>query len=152
MDETDRRIIQALQNEWPLEEKPYNVLAQRLQIPVEQLWDRTQRLLAQGLIRRIGASLDSHKLGFSSTLAALSVEPEKLEKAAQIVGQFPQVTHSYLRRDSFNIWFTIIAADSKTIDEILNKIRTGLSLKDSQILNLPVKNRFKLDTRFKPVS
>jgi len=152
MDKLDSRIIQALQYDFPTKEKPYHVLAERLQISIEMLWERISRLKAQGLIRRIGASFDSRKLGFSGTLAAVSVEPERIEQTAKIIGEFPQVTHSYLRNDSFNIWFTIIAANNKKIDEILNKIRVSLSLKDSQILNLPMKRRFKLDTRFRPMS
>lgn len=28
--------------------------------------------------------------------------------------QFPQVTHSYLRKDCFNIWFTIIVVDNES--------------------------------------
>jgi len=59
------------------------------------------------------------------------------------------VTHSYLRRDDFNIWFTIIADDEEKIKYILEQIRSALSLKSSQVLNLPMKRIFKLDARFK---
>ncbi|UCF14663.1 MAG: hypothetical protein JSW59_14710, partial [Phycisphaerales bacterium] len=62
---------------------------------------------------------------------------------------FSEVTHSYLRNDNFNIWFTIIAADDERIQQILDEIRSIMSLNRSQILNLPMKRLFKLDTRFK---
>ena len=120
-----------------------------MQIPCEQLWNRVQRLITKGMIRRIGASLDSRKLGFCSTLAAVSVEPNLVDKAAEIIGRFPEVTHSYLRKDDFNIWFTIIATDEERLVEILKEIRTALSIDSSNILNLPVKRLFKLDARFK---
>ncbi|MHC4654108.1 MAG: hypothetical protein ACYS91_03705 [Planctomycetota bacterium] len=64
------------------------------------------------------------------------------------MGQFPDVPHSYLRNNAFNIWFTLIAIDEKRIEEILEQIRISLSLDKSQILNLPVKRLFKLDARF----
>jgi len=105
--------------------------------------------MAGGVIRRIGASLDSRKFGFYSTLAAVSVEANLVDKAAEVIGRFPEVTHSYLRRDDFNIWFTIIAADEDKIEYILERIRSALSLKSSQVLNLPMKRLFKLDARFK---
>jgi len=149
MDPINRRILQALQDDFPLEAKPYEIVADRLQISKEDLWERIQRLLDEGVIRRIGASIDSRKLGFSSTLAAVSVEPERVDRAAEVIGEFQEVTHSYLRNDSFNIWFTIIAADEKRIEEILGQIRESLSLEKSKILNLPVKRLFKLDARFK---
>ena len=140
--------MQILQDEFPLCERPYQVLADKLQIPCEQLFSRVERLLSDGVIRRIGASLDSRKLGFAGTLAAVSVGSEVVERASQIIGRFPEVTHSYLRRDHFNIWFTIIAVDEQRIESILEQIRSSLSLADSQVLNLPIKRLFKLDGRF----
>jgi DNA-binding Lrp family transcriptional regulator len=149
MDELDCRILKALQNDFPLSERPYEILAHKLQIPCDQLWNRIQRLIAEGVIRRIGASLDSRKLGFCSTLAAVSSKADLVEQAAKIIGQFPEVTHSYLRNDKFNIWFTIIAIDEERIEYILEQIRTSLSLENSQVLNLPIKHLFKLNARFK---
>jgi DNA-binding Lrp family transcriptional regulator len=149
MDELDWRILQALQNDFPLSARPYEIIACKLQIPCEQLWNRVQRLMTKGVIRRIGASLDSRKLGFCSTLAAVSVGPDLVDKAAEIIGRFPEVTHSYLRKDDFNIWFTIIVTDEERLVEILEEIRTALSIDSSNILNLPVKRLFKLDARFK---
>lgn len=149
MDELDWRILQALQNDFPLSARPYEIIARKLQIPCEQLWNRVQRLMTKGMIRRIGVSLDSRKLGFHSTLAAVSVKPELVDKATEIIGQFPEVTHSYLRKDDFNIWFTVIATDEERLVEILKEIRTALSIDSSNILNLPVKRLFKLDARFK---
>ncbi len=148
MDKPDRRILQELQNGFPLSERPYEIIARRLQITCDELWNRLETMVDEGVIRRIGASLDSRKLGFCSTLAAVSVEPNLVERAAEIIGRFPEVTHSYLRSDDFNIWFTIIAADQQRLAEILEEIRTALSLDSSDILNLPVKRLFKLDARF----
>lgn len=148
MDKIDSRILRELQDDFPLKEKPYEIIAERLQISVEELWGRIQRLLDDGVIRRIGASFDSNKFGFRSTLAAVRVKPEQVEYASEIIGKFSEVTHSYLRKDEFNIWFTIIAADDKTIESILEHIRTSLSLEKSAVLNLPMKRLFKLDARF----
>jgi DNA-binding Lrp family transcriptional regulator len=148
MDKIDSRILQELQDDFPLCEKPYEVIAERLRIPVEELWDRIQRMIDKGVIRRMGASFDSGKFGFRSTLAAVSVKPEDVDRAAGIIGRFSEVTHSYLRKDEFNIWFTIIAADDKRIAAILEQIRESLSLESSQVLNLPAKRIFKLDARF----
>jgi len=148
MDELDGRILRELQHGFPLSEKPYDVLADRLDIPGEELWSRVQQLLDEGVIRRMGASFDSKKLGFSSTLAAVGVEPALVERAAEVIGAFPEVTHNYLRNDAFNIWFTMIAVDSDRIRQVLEDIRTSLSLEKSAVLNLPVKRLFKLDARF----
>jgi DNA-binding Lrp family transcriptional regulator len=149
MDEQDCKILEELQNNFPLCERPYEIIAQRLKIPNDKLWDRIQRLKNEGIVRRIGASLDSRKLGFCSTLAAVSCKPDAVDEAAKIIGQFPEVTHSYIRNDKFNIWFTLIATNDERIEYILEQICISLSLKRSQVLNLPMKRLFKLNARFK---
>ena len=108
MDKVDSRILEALQSEFPLSERPYEIIAQKSGIPCPELWDRVERLIGKGVIRRLGASLDSRKLGFCSTLAAISVQRQFLDQATEVISRFPEVTHSYLRKDRFNIWFTII--------------------------------------------
>ena len=149
MDELDYQILDVLQDDFPLSERPYETIARRLGIPCGELWDRICKLMSEGVIRRIGASLDSRQLGFCSTLAAVRVGADNLGQAAEIINQFPDVTHSYLRKDDFNIWFTIIAPDEKRISEILEEIRKALCIDSSDILNLPMERVFKLDTRFK---
>lgn len=149
MDDLDHRILTVLQYEFPLSERPYDDMARRLGIGVEVLRARMERLLGQGLIRRIGASLDSRKLGYASTLAALRVPPEAVDQATGIMAQMPEITHSYLRNDHFNVWFTVIAKDRARIGEILDQLRIDLSLAEDDVVNLPVKRLFKLDARFK---
>ena len=149
MDKIDSQILQELQDKFPLSERPYEVVADRLHISKEELWDRIQLMLDEGVIRRMGASFDSNKLGFRSTLAAVSVDSELVDRAADVIGQFYEVTHSYLRNDVFNIWFTLIAVDNNRIENILEQIRKSLCLERSKILNLPMKRLFKLDARFR---
>ena len=149
MDKIDSQILQELQYNFPLCERPYEVIAERLKISKEEIWNRVQMMLDNGIIRRMGASFDSNKLGFRSTLAAVSVAPEMVDRAAEIIGRFYEVTHSYLRNDVFNIWFTLIAIDNNRIENILEQIRKSLSLERSKVLNLPMKRLFKLDARFR---
>ncbi|MBN2181933.1 MAG: Lrp/AsnC family transcriptional regulator [Sedimentisphaerales bacterium] len=148
MDKTDSQILRELQDNFPLCERPYEIIAEKLHISNEELWKRIRRLIDDGVIRRIGASLDSRQFGFCSTLAAIKVRPEQIGQACEIIEKFSEITHSYLRKDEFNIWFTIIASDQKKIKDILEHIRTSLSLEKSEILNLPAKRLFKLDARF----
>ena len=148
MDELDYQILEALQNDFPLSQRPYEVISDKLKIPCEQLLDRLQLLMADRVIRRVGASFDSRKLGYCSTLAAISVEPDFTEQATEVIGKFPEVTHSYLRNGRFNRCFTIIASDDERIENILKQIQSALLLESSHILNLPMKCLFKLNDCF----
>lgn len=148
MDNIDRQILNELQNDFPLTARPYDIIAEKLGMDVEALWERITALIDSGVIRRIGASLDSNRLGFKSTLATVSVSHDRIEQAAEIIGRYTEVTHSYLRDDHFNIWFAMIAKDKNRITEILEEIRIELSLDSCDILNLPAERFFKLDARF----
>ena len=149
MDKIDSLILRELQYNFPLSDRPYAVIAEKLNISTEETWARVQIMLDKGIIRRMGASFDSNKLGFRSTLAAVSVAPNLVEHAAEIIGRFCEVTHSYLRNDVFNIWFTLIAIDNSRIENILEQIRESLTLDRWEVLNLPMKRLFKLDARFR---
>ena len=148
MDELDEKILMELQNDFPLSCEPYQIIADRLGIGVDELWRHVEQLIDSGVIRRVGASLDSRQLGYCSTLAAISVEDSIVEQASEIIGGYSEITHSYLRSGRFNIWFTIIASNNEIIENIIEEIQSALSLESSQILNLPMKRLFKLNARF----
>ena len=148
MDELDGRILQALQNDFPLSQSPYETISDKLGISCEQLMARLQLLKADGTIRRMGASLDSHRFGYKSTLATISVEQDAIERACEVINSYSEITHSYLRNDHFNIWFTVIAPDDERIENVIGEIQSALSLENSQVLNLPMKRLFKLNASF----
>ncbi|MEN8127195.1 MAG: Lrp/AsnC family transcriptional regulator [Planctomycetota bacterium] len=149
MDELDRKIITKLQENFPLEPDPYGIMAGHLGITTEQLWQRVQSLAQSGVIRRMGFSIDSRKIGYCSTLAAVRVSADRVEEASQTVSEYPQVTHSYLRDDVFNIWFTVIAENKECVLAVLEEIREKLDLAEGDLMDLPVEKLYKLDARFK---
>ena len=149
MNELDKKILDLLQRGFPVCARPYDVIAEKLGIGVDALFGRVSSMLDSGVIRRVGVSLDSRKLGYASTLAALRVKEEQVERAGDVVSGYFEVTHSYQRSDEYNIWFTLIASSGERIGEILEEIRTELSLGPDDVLNLPVERLFKLDARFK---
>jgi len=149
MDDIDRRIIKELQENFPLEINPYEVIAGNLGMNTDQLWQRVIALAESGVIRRMGFSIDSRKISYSSTLAAVRVTQDQVEKASELISGYPQITHSYLREDEFNIWFTVIADDRNRVLVILEEIRDKLNLTESDVMDLPVEKLFKLDARFK---
>ena len=150
MDKLDRQIITELQIDFPISPDPYGIIAGRLAIDTDILLDRVQALIGSGTIRRIGISVDSRKMGYSSTLAAVRVVPDRVESACEIIDTYPEITHSYLRADEFNIWFTVIAISQQRVHEVLEELRIKLNIEVSDVLDLPVKQLFKLDARFKP--
>jgi DNA-binding Lrp family transcriptional regulator len=107
LDEHDKRLMNVLQSNFPLQPEPWGDIAGRAALPVADAMTRTQRLLDGRIIREITPIFDTRALGYESMLVAARVDSEHPQRAAKIVNSHPGVSHNYLRTHDFNLWFTI---------------------------------------------
>ncbi len=146
MDEIDLKLLAVVQESFPVTPRPFRDLGMVLGIDEGEVMARLADLQREGLVRRIGPILDLRKMGRGGILAALDVLVEDADEAAEVVNQYPEVSHNYLRpNDSgYNLWFTISAREER-IQEILKEIqsRTGRKL-----LVLPTGRIFKIGVKF----
>jgi len=149
-DRVDRLLLQLLQDEFPLEaDDPWGVLGGKLSISGEEVLHRVNRLRASGILRGICPILESGKAGIgASTLVALHLPAGRVEEVAMIINDFPQVSHNYLRDHRYNLWFTLGARDREELEQLLQEIRDRCGLNGMNMIELPVKRRFKIDVRF----
>jgi DNA-binding Lrp family transcriptional regulator len=147
MDDIDREILNRIQSNFPITSRPYETIAEELNLSESDVLDRVKALKENGIIRRIGGNFVPEKLGFVSTLCAAKVPPEKIDLFAETVNRFPGVTHNYQRENAYNVWFTFIAPSREAIEANLKTIaqETGVT----QILNLPATRVFKIKAQFK---
>ncbi len=147
MDRLDREILNIIQEGLPLDARPFRTLGALVGIDEDDALERVRRLKNAGIIRRIGAVFDTGNLGFTSTLCAAKVSPDRLERFVDIVNSYRGVTHNYLRDYEYNVWFTLIAPTENEIEKALADIsrETGII----NIISMPVKRRLKIDARFR---
>lgn len=147
IDETNKKILNSIQLDFPIHPRPFKVIAENLNLTEDELIERVLAMKEQMLIRRIGGNFSPDRLGYHSTLCAAQVPEEKIELFTLTVNAYPGVTHNYRRDHTFNIWFTFIAPSRETIEENLAAIalKTGVST----ILNLPATHVFKISANFK---
>lgn len=146
MDAIDRKIINAIQSDFPIAPKPYHQLAKRLHLPAEEILRRVKALKSAGIIRRIGGNFHSQKLSYTSTLCASRVPEDKIERFVKVVNSYPGVTHNYLRNHDYNVWFTFIAPSSSSIEKALAEISEKTGVKE--IYSLPAVSMFKIKVDF----
>lgn len=144
MDEKDREIIRLMQKGFPLTPEPFKTIGDNLWIDEATVISRLVKMKQDGVIRYFGAFFDSRKLGYSGTLAALNVEPSRVDEVAAIVNEFPMITHNYLREGNPNMWFTVLAKDAKELQDIIADIKTRAKV--SEIPVFPSKRLFKVRT------
>jgi DNA-binding Lrp family transcriptional regulator len=149
LDRMDRRLLQLIQDEFPLIPRVWEAVGVRLGIPAREALQRVQRLKREGVIRSIAPVLESALVTErASTLVGVRVPPERLRDVAAIISAYPGVSHNYERLHMFNLWFTLSAPDPMEIRTILQEIRTKTGLDEDAFLDLPIKRKFKIDVRY----
>lgn len=146
MDAIDRKLLNLIQEDFPLAAAPFAEVAARLGIGEGEVLDRIGRLREEGIIRRIGAVFDLRKLGFVSTLCAARVPEEQIATFVAIVNACPGVTHNYRREHEYNVWFTLIASGEEELSALLADIKSKTGIDD--ILSLRAVRTFKINARF----
>ena len=146
MDDTDRKILNRIQSNFPITPRPYLTIAEELGLEESEVIHRLLQLKENGIIRRIGGNFFPEKLGFVSTLCAAKVPEDRIDAFAEAVNHYPGVTHNYQRDNSFNIWFTFIAPSMEEIEEKLEEISRNTGVED--IINLPATMVFKIKAHF----
>jgi len=144
VDELDRRIVDVLHTGFPLEAEPYAKIARELGISEEELMDRVRSLMERGIIRRIAPILNTQRVGVCSTLVALKVPSEEMERVAERINSYEEVSHNYEREHEYNMWFTVSAPNQRRLEQILSDI----SALGYPMLNLPTVKVFKINVRF----
>lgn len=146
MDATDKAIINRIQSDFPIDARPYRIIAEELRLKEKEVITRIKAMKDQGIIRRMGGNFVPHKVGFVSTLCAAIVPVDKIDEFAAVVNRYTGVTHNYVRENEFNIWFTFIAESREEIAQNLDQIskETGVET----ILNLPATKVFKIRAQF----
>lgn len=146
MDPLDTKILNLIQKGMPLSENPFHDLAAQLGIEPGQIIERLQQLKTAGYIRRIGGVFNTAQMGYQSTLVAMEVAADQIRTVTQIINQYPQVTHNYLRNNRLNIWFTLSTKSNDQKEQILNEI---ISSSDPvKIHEFPTVKHFKLNVFF----
>jgi DNA-binding Lrp family transcriptional regulator len=145
LDDTDKRLMNLLQSNFPLVAEPYAHLASEHDLDLDDLMTRTERLVRERIIREITPIFDTRALGFDSMLVAAKVDSEHPQRAAKIINSHPGVSHNYLRTHEFNLWFTIATPpDSKLGLQGTLKVLAELTGAES-IRQLPTLKLFKIN-------
>ena len=130
LDAIDRRIIDGLQGDFPICERPYQVAAERLGISEEELLQRLDRLLETRVLTRFGPMMQIERVGGSFVLAAIAVPEADYERVVGQVNALPQVAHNYRREHLLNMWFVLATETPAGIGEAIARIEadTGLTV------------------------
>src|SRR4051794_1954842 len=70
MDSRDRELLDTLQNDLPLVERPFAALGEEIGMPEDEVLTRIQGLREERIVRQMSAIFDTRRLGYQSSLVA----------------------------------------------------------------------------------
>ncbi len=144
MDDTDRRIVNALQGGFPLCERPFREAAQQLGLSEGALIERLRRLLDEGILTRFGPLYHAERLGGAFCLCAMAVPEARFEEVAALVNALPEVAHNYQRDHFLNMWFVLATETPGGIREAIAEIEGATGLR---VLDFPKEEEFFVELR-----
>jgi len=125
--ELDKRIVRALQGEFPLVAEPYKTLAEQVGVSEELFMDRVKVMQETKKIRKMGAVLCHREVGFkANVLVAWEVPAERLDEIAQQMAASPSVTHCYDRNTapdwSYNLYTMVHGHSREECEQVVRDL------------------------------
>jgi siroheme decarboxylase len=113
----DRELLNAVQWDFPLEARPFAVLAERLGVTEPEVRERVAHVKDTSVLRQLSAIFDTRALGYGSSLVAAKIDTDRIDEAARVISAHPGVSHNYKRNHAFNLWYTIAVPPGDSLEE-----------------------------------
>ncbi len=145
LDDKDRALINAYQGGFPLSERPYADVGEKLGLSEDDVIARIGRMLDEKILTRFGPLYNAERLGGGLTLAAMKLPEEKFDEIAEQVNAFPEVAHNYAREHELNMWFVLATETPEGIAETCKRIEEATGYK---VYNMPKEEEFFVELTF----
>jgi DNA-binding Lrp family transcriptional regulator len=145
MNELSRRLIDEWQGGFPLCERPFAAMAERLDTSEHAVLEVLRELLANGTLTRFGPLYQVERLGGAFSLAALQAPEADFERITRIVNEFPEVAHNYRRDHAFNMWFVLATETPAGMNDAVERIAAATGV---PVFNFPKEREYFIEARF----
>jgi DNA-binding Lrp family transcriptional regulator len=146
LDSFDRKLLARLQNGFPLTSQPFADIGKALALSAAEVIQRIKQLKDNGIIRQISPVFDARSLGYLTTLVAMKVPEDRLERCFHILHENPYISHAYEREHSLNLWFTLAMPGTTSIEEEMKAIADAIPA--DIVFQLPPLKLYKIGAFF----
>ncbi|UNC92945.1 siroheme decarboxylase subunit beta [Candidatus Contubernalis alkaliaceticus] len=136
----EKKIVSFLQEDLPLDPRPFENLADSLGIEEEELLVKVKELQDRGLLRRIGAVVRHYHAGYRyNAMGCWQVEESLVDEVGSKMSAYSEISHVYQRPAFPPHWpynlFTMIHGKSKEeCQDTAEKISKETGTKDFNLL------------------
>ncbi len=142
IDDLDQRLLNEMQDKFPLVREPFRVLAAGAGTTESDVIARLAAMRASGVLRQVSPIFDTKALGYATSLVAMRVPEDRLAAAAEIVNAHPGVSHNYRRTHEFNMWFTIAVPPGADLQAHVDALHRAAGATSTRML--PTLRLFKI--------
>ena len=137
--DTDRRLINELQNDLTLVQRPFDIVAARVEMQPEELLAACQLLVERGIIRRFAAAVRHQRVGYiANAMVCWNAPPDVLPVAAEKLSALSIVSHCYERSTNrhwpYNLFSMMHAYTRDTCYAAAEKVAGDTGLRDYVVL------------------
>lgn len=135
----EKKVIRGLQRDLPVCSQPFLAIAQELGLEEEELTAVIQRLMAQGYIRRFGATIRHRISGFQANAMAAWVVPDAdVARVGPQMAAVREVTHCYERQPTgdwpYNLFTMIHGRTQEECEAIARQMAAATGIRDYVLL------------------
>ena len=118
-DKIDKAIVVATQAGLPLVPRPYQTIAAEVGVPAADVVTRLERMLEDGILRRVGVVPNHYALGLTrNAMTVWDVSDHEISRLGLEIGALDFVTHCYRRPRRLPLWpFNLFAMVHGTSDD-----------------------------------
>ncbi len=129
LDATDRAILNALQDGFPLTPRPFDDAGAALGLTGAELIARLSHLREIGAITRFGPFYDAAAMGGDFCLCALTAPEDDFDRITDLVNAHPEVAHNYARDHALAMWCVLATPTPEGIARTAARIEAETGLK-----------------------
>lgn len=108
LDKLDREIITHLQYDGRM---PFTDIAAELDISEGSVRRRVKRMIEEEILQIVGIVEPQYLDWEAAAMVAVTVQPGKIEAAAQEIAQFPEVTYLFMTSGGFDLFVEVYCRD-----------------------------------------
>lgn len=140
----EHHLLNDFQHGLSLSPTPFADMAEVLGVSEKDVLQTLQQKKDEGAISRVGAVFRPNGVG-ASTLAAMAVAKDDIERIAEIINRFDAVNHNYQREHHYNLWFVLTAENEQALASVIENIEQQCGY---VVMSLPMLEDFHIDLGF----
>jgi len=139
LDDQQKQLVRILQESLAVTPEPFDAVAEELGWPVQRVLEQIEAWRDSGVIRRFGAVIDHHRLGFAANgMAVFRIPDARIDQAGRVAAGRPEVSHCYRRPPlegfDYNLYAMVHGHSPDEVRAIVAQLVEDLCPADHRIL------------------